>query len=189
MLCILEKISPSELVSNSYISNHNKMRRPHPKFKVSFYLHFCCFWINVTQINFENIKRKIQRIISDSCFQVKLWFHGDARAPSTPLLNFPFKIYFDLFIVRTSSAASCRISPSWTSARTSSHLCPTTLVSWWRYSTWICSATDWPRYRSASVTWEVCAGWTWRRTSWTRSWIRSWETAWMISSARLVHKG
>ena len=63
-----QKISPSELVSNGYISNHNKMRRPRPKFKVSFYLYFCCFWINVTQINFENIKRKIQRIISDSCF-------------------------------------------------------------------------------------------------------------------------
>ena len=46
------------------------MRRPRPKFKVSFYLYFCCFWINVTQINFENIKRKIQRIISDSCFQL-----------------------------------------------------------------------------------------------------------------------
>ena len=55
---ILEKISPSELVSNGYISNHNKMRRPRPKFKVSVYLYFCCFWINVTQANFENIKKK-----------------------------------------------------------------------------------------------------------------------------------
>ena len=43
ILGILEKISPSELVSNGYISNHNKMRRPRPKFKVSFYLYFCCF--------------------------------------------------------------------------------------------------------------------------------------------------
>ena len=34
------KISPSELVSNSYISNHDKVRRPHPKFKVSFFLLF-----------------------------------------------------------------------------------------------------------------------------------------------------
>ena len=50
-----------------------------------------CFWVNVTQINFENIKRKIQRIISDSCFQLKSWFNVDARAPSIPLLNFPFK--------------------------------------------------------------------------------------------------
>ena len=82
---------PSELVSNGYISNHNKMRRPRPKFKVSFYLYFCCFWINVTQINFENIKRKIQRIISDSCFQLKSWFNIDDRVPSIPLLNFPFK--------------------------------------------------------------------------------------------------
>ena len=65
------------------------MRRPRPKFKVSFYLYFCCFWINVTQINFENIKRNIQRIISDSCFQLKSWFKVDARAPSIPLLNFP----------------------------------------------------------------------------------------------------
>ena len=58
--------------------------------KSLFYLYFCCFWINVTQISFENIKRKIQRIISDSCFQLKLWFNVDARAPSIPLLNFPF---------------------------------------------------------------------------------------------------
>ena len=67
------------------------MWRPRPKFKVSFYLYFCCFWINVTQINFENIQRKIQRIISDNCFQLKSWFNVDARAPSIPLLNFPFK--------------------------------------------------------------------------------------------------
>ena len=55
----------SELVSNGYISNHNKvrLRRPHPKFKVSLFLYFCCFWINVTQINFENIKKKNTRII------------------------------------------------------------------------------------------------------------------------------
>ena len=66
------------------------MRRPRPEFKVSFYSYFCCFWINV-QINFENIKRKIQRIISDSCFQLKSWFNVDARVPSIPLLNFSFK--------------------------------------------------------------------------------------------------
>ena len=83
-----------KLVSNGYgyISNHNNMWRPRTKFKVSFYLYFCCFWINVNQINFENIKRKIQRIISDSCFQLKSWFNVDARAPSIPLLNFPFKV-------------------------------------------------------------------------------------------------
>ena len=34
------------------------MRRPRPKFKVSFHVYFGCFWLNVTQINFENIKRK-----------------------------------------------------------------------------------------------------------------------------------
>ena len=65
--------------------------RSRPKFEVSFYLYFCRFWINVTQINFENIKRKIQRIISNSCFQLKSWFNVDARALSIPLLNFPFK--------------------------------------------------------------------------------------------------
>ena len=42
-------------------------------------------------MNFENIKRKIQRIISDSCFQFKSRFNVDARALSIPLLNFPFK--------------------------------------------------------------------------------------------------
>ena len=62
----------------------------HAQNSVSFFIYFCCFWINVTQINFENIT-KIQRIISDSCFQLKLWFNVDARAPSIPLLNFPFK--------------------------------------------------------------------------------------------------
>ena len=67
------------------------MRRPRPKFKISFYLYFCWFWINVTQINFENNKRKIQRFISDNCFQLKSWFNVDARAPSIPLLNSPFK--------------------------------------------------------------------------------------------------
>ena len=84
-------IIPSKLVSNGYISNHNKRWRPHLKVKVSFYLYFSCFWINVTQINFENIKRTIQSIISDSCFQLKLWCYVEARAPSIPLLNFPFK--------------------------------------------------------------------------------------------------
>ena len=33
------KAIPSELVSNGYYANHNKMRRPRPKFKVSFYLY------------------------------------------------------------------------------------------------------------------------------------------------------
>ena len=93
MLGILEEISPSELVPNGYISNHTKVRRPRPKFKVSF-LYFCCSWINVTQMNyFTNIcKKKNQRIISDySYFQLKSRFNVDARAPSIPLLNFPFK--------------------------------------------------------------------------------------------------
>ena len=34
--------------------------------------------------------KKIQRIISDSCFQLKSRFYIDAKAPSIPLLNFPF---------------------------------------------------------------------------------------------------
>ena len=111
MLSILETISPSELVSNGYISNHNKVRRPRPKFKVSFYLYFCCFWINVTQINFENIKRKIQIIISDSCFQLKSWFSVDARAPSIPLLNFPFnkpRVRFQVQVHLFSTIVHCK---------------------------------------------------------------------------------
>ena len=99
MLGILENISPSELVSNGYISNHNKVWRPRPKFKVSLYIYFCCFWMNITQINFENINRKIQRIISD-CFQLKSRFNVDARAPSIPLLNFPFKCLKDVKIFK-----------------------------------------------------------------------------------------
>ena len=87
----------SELVSNGYNSSHNKVRRPRPKFKNSFCLYFCCFWINVTQINFENIQ-KIQRIISDSCFQLKSRFNVYARAPSIPLLNFPFKLLSYYFL-------------------------------------------------------------------------------------------
>ena len=94
MFGILEKISPSELVSNGHIFNHNKVRRPRPKFKVSFYLYFFCFWINIIEINFENIKRKIQIIIFDSCFQLKSRFNFDARAPFIPLLNFPFKYWY-----------------------------------------------------------------------------------------------
>ena len=86
---------PSELASNGYISNHNKERRSRPKFKVGFlFLYYSAVsesMLVVTQINFENINRKIQRIISDSCFQLKSRFNVDARAPSIPLLNFPFK--------------------------------------------------------------------------------------------------
>ena len=109
MLGMLEKISPSELLSNSYISNHNKVRRPRPKFKNSFYLYFCCFWINVTQINFENIKRKIQIIISDSCFYLKSQFNVDARAPSIPLLNIPFNEY-ELVKTCNGMASTSRVS-------------------------------------------------------------------------------
>ena len=51
-------ISPSKLVSNGYISNHNKRWRPHLKVKVSFYWYFCCFCIHFTQINIENSQNK-----------------------------------------------------------------------------------------------------------------------------------
>ena len=62
----------------------------HAQYSKSLFFSSCCFWINVTQINFENIKEiKIQRIISDSCFQLKSRFNVDARAPSIPLLNPP----------------------------------------------------------------------------------------------------
>ena len=50
-------ISPSKLVSNGYISNHNKRWRPHLKVKVSFYWYFCCFCIHFTQINIENFQK------------------------------------------------------------------------------------------------------------------------------------
>ena len=114
------------VVFNGYISNHNKMQRPCPKFKVSFYLHFCCFWINVTQINFGNIKQKLQRIICDSCFQLKSWFNVDAWAPSIPLLNFPFKwmwiysgawefyVLSSFFLIRRKiTALQCRTALAW----------------------------------------------------------------------------
>ena len=104
ILGILERISPSELVFNGHISNHNKMWRPRPKIEVYLYINFCCFWINVTQINFKNIQRKIQIIISDSCFQLELWFNVDARAPSIPLLNFPFTGH--------NISLTCRLYPS-----------------------------------------------------------------------------
>ena len=66
MLGILEKMSPSEFVSNGYISNHNKVRRPRPKFKVSFFI----FLLFLTQCYSNKLWKhhtKIQRIISDSC--------------------------------------------------------------------------------------------------------------------------
>ena len=34
----------------------------------------------------------MHRIISDSCFQLKSRFNVDARAPTIPLLNFPFNL-------------------------------------------------------------------------------------------------
>ena len=47
-------------ISRLNISNHNKVWCPHQKFKVSFFIYFCCFWINVIQINFENIKKRYE---------------------------------------------------------------------------------------------------------------------------------
>ena len=84
MLGILEKISPSELVPNGYISNHNtsKVRRPCPKFKVSFFYTFLLFLNKCYSNKLWKHQKKIQRIISDNCFQLKLWFNVDARAPS-----------------------------------------------------------------------------------------------------------
>ena len=55
MLGILEKMNSSELVSNGYNSNHNKVRRPRPKFKVSIYLISPVSESMLGQINFENI--------------------------------------------------------------------------------------------------------------------------------------
>ena len=39
MLGILEKISPSELVSNGYISNRNKVRCPRPKIQSLMFIY------------------------------------------------------------------------------------------------------------------------------------------------------
>ena len=39
--------------------------------------------------------------MSDSCFQLKSQFNVDARAPSTPLLNFPFKLKVLEMILQT----------------------------------------------------------------------------------------
>ena len=44
----------------------------------------------------------MQRIISDSCFQLKSRFNVDARALSIPLLNFPFNnIWFFILYSQT----------------------------------------------------------------------------------------
>ena len=50
-------IRPSKLVSNGYISNHNKTRHPPLKFKISFHWYFCYFCIHFTQINIENFQK------------------------------------------------------------------------------------------------------------------------------------
>ena len=88
------------------------MRRPRPKFKNYFYLYFCCFWINVTQINFENIKRKIQRIIYDSCFHLKSRFNVDARAPSMSLSHYwtsPLILPSQFWQIRFESYTDCTV--------------------------------------------------------------------------------
>ena len=67
MLAILEKISPSELASNGYISNHNKVRRPRPKFKVSF-LHISAVSESmILKINFEHIQKNTARLEWRGC--------------------------------------------------------------------------------------------------------------------------
>ena len=71
MLGILEKISPSELVSNGYFSNHNKLRRPCPKFKVSFFYIFLLFLNQCYSNKLWKHQKTIRRIISNNCFQLK----------------------------------------------------------------------------------------------------------------------
>ena len=51
-------ISPSKLVSNGYISNHNKRWRPHLKVKVSFYWYFLLFLYTF----YSNKHRKLSKI-------------------------------------------------------------------------------------------------------------------------------
>ena len=67
------------------------MRRPRPKFKVSFSYIILLFLDQYYSNKLWKHQQKLQRIISDSCFQLKLRLNIDARAPSIPLLNFPFK--------------------------------------------------------------------------------------------------
>ena len=74
---------------------------PTPNIQSLFLFIFLLFLNQCYSNKLENIKRKIQRIISDSCFQLKSCFNGDARAPSIPLLNFPFKRHYcNLYVAR-----------------------------------------------------------------------------------------
>ena len=50
-------ISPSELVSNGYISNHNKVGRPRPKSK-SLFIYISAVSESMLLKNFENVKKK-----------------------------------------------------------------------------------------------------------------------------------
>ena len=86
MLGILEKTSPSELVSNGYISNHNRCA-PTPKFQSLLFYIFLLFLNQCYSNKLWKHQKKIQRIISDNCFQLKSRFNVGARAPSIPLLN------------------------------------------------------------------------------------------------------
>ena len=92
MLGILEKISPSELVYNGYISNHHKVRRaPTPKIQ-SLLLFIFLLFLNQC---YSNKLWKYQKRYKESfLIIVSSWNRDlmlvDARAPSIPLLNFPF---------------------------------------------------------------------------------------------------
>ena len=74
-LYILGKKCHSALGSNNIVVFQIIIKcDAHAKKKVSLYIHFGSFWIDVTQINFEEEKTKNY----DSCFQFKSWFNVDA---------------------------------------------------------------------------------------------------------------
>ena len=91
MLGILENISHSELVSNGYISNHNKVRRPRPNSE-SLFIYISP--VSESMLLKQTLKTYIKEKYKESfLIVVSSWnrdFNFDARAPSIPLLNFPF---------------------------------------------------------------------------------------------------
>ena len=64
-------ISPSKLVSNGYISNHNKKVTPTPKSQsMQFFIDIVELFLYTfySNLNIENFQKSMQSITSDSCF-------------------------------------------------------------------------------------------------------------------------
>ena len=86
MLGILEKISPSELVPNRYISNHNKVRRPRPKFKVSFFPLFFLLFLNQCYSN--KLGKHPQKYKESFLIVVSTWNHNLMLMLERPLSHY-----------------------------------------------------------------------------------------------------